>query len=111
MRATTYIAFGCTSEILHWQVFGCRARGAGPPVCHSTGVGRVDAHTGYYADAHQKGHRTELLLTEASGAVHGSAVKMLRHLERDTNRDAPAMALSTADLSPPPRASPATASG
>ena len=82
-----YIAFGCTSELLHWQVFGCRARGAGPPLCHSTGVGRVDAHAGYYADARQKGHSVELLLTEASGAVHGSAVKMLRRLERDVNRD------------------------
>ena len=53
----------------------------------SSGVGRVAAHDGYYADALDKGHVVELLITEALGGVHGSAVKMLRRLERDTKRD------------------------
>ena len=54
---------------------------------HASGVGRVDAHAGYYADARAKGHSVELLITEVLGGVHGSAVKMLRRLERDTKRD------------------------
>ena len=83
-----YLAFGCVSELLHWEVFGCNARGAGPrPLDHASGEGRVDAHAGYYADAREKGHRVELLITEALGGVHGSAVRMLRRLERDASRD------------------------
>jgi hypothetical protein len=77
-----YLSFGCTAELLHWEVYGCPARGAGGPLVHATGVGRVDAHAGYYADALAKGHPTELLITEVLGGVHGGAVKMLRRLER-----------------------------
>ena len=37
-----YLAFGCVSEHLHWEVFGCDARGAGPrPLDHASGEGRV----------------------------------------------------------------------
>lgn len=82
-----YLAFGCTSELLHWQVFGCPSRGTGRPLDHATGVGRVDAHAGYYADAREKGHCVELLLTEVQGGVHGTAIKMLSRLERDSKRD------------------------
>ena len=83
-----YLAFGCVSELLHWEVFGCDARGAGPhPLDHASGAGRVDAHAGYYADARAKGHRVELLITEALGGVHGGFVRMLRLLEREVSRD------------------------
>ena len=53
------------AELLHWQVFGCRSRGAGSALVHATGVGRVDAHAGYYAEARERGHCVELLITEA----------------------------------------------
>ena len=82
-----YLAFGCMAEVLHWQVFGCRSRGAGSALVHATGVGRVDAHAGYYAEARERGHCVELLITEVLGGVHGSAVRMLRRLERDCSRD------------------------
>jgi hypothetical protein len=78
-----YLGFGCIAELLHWQVYGCPSRGADGPLVHATGVGRVDAHEGYYADARAKGHAVELLITEVLGGVHGSAVKMLRRLERE----------------------------
>ena len=63
----------------------CHVAGVLPS--HTSGVGRVDAHAGYYADARSKGHSVELLITEALGGVHGSAVKMLRRLERATAQD------------------------
>ena len=75
------------TQLLHWQVFGCPLRGTGRPLDHATGVGRVDAHAGYYADAREKGHCVELLLTEVHGGVHGTAIKMLSRLERDSKRD------------------------
>ena len=40
-----------------------------------------------HADARAKGHRTELLLTEVPGGVHGDAVRMLRLLERNVKRE------------------------
>ena len=43
----------------------------------------LDAHAGYYADAREKGHHVELLITEALGGVHSGFVRMLRRLERD----------------------------
>ena len=82
-----YLAFGCTLEKARWDVHGCAAFGDARPLDHASGVGRVDEHAGYYADAHAKGHRTELLLTEVLGGVHGDAVRMLRLLERDVKRE------------------------
>ena len=54
-------------------------------MCHKPHT--VDAHAGYYADAREKGHRVELLITEVLGGVHGSAVRMLRLLERNATGD------------------------
>ena len=62
-------------------MYGVRARGGGDPLDHATGVGRVDAHDGYYADARAKGHAVELLITEATGGVHHSALAMLKRYQ------------------------------
>ena len=82
------IAFGCTAEQLHYEVHGCKPRGfaTDPPFNHSTGAGYVRAHAGYYSDAHAKGHSVVLLLTEALGGLHGTAVRQLRALHRRATR-------------------------
>ena len=61
---------------------GCKERGAGGPLDHTTGVGRVDEHVGYYADARAKGHTVVLLITEALGGMHDGAIRLLNQLEK-----------------------------
>ena len=71
-------AFGNTEELLRSKVLGLVARGLpdDEPLDRRTGIGRVAAHNGDYADAICKGTAIHLLATESSGAlVHSAAAQ------------------------------------
>ena len=57
-----------------------------PPVRGTAPFDGPRHHAGYYSDAHAKGHSVVLLLTEALGGLHGTAVQQLRALHRRATR-------------------------
>ena len=77
-------AFGNTEELLRGQVLGLAARGEADerPLDRRTGVGRIDAKPGDYADAIRKGTTVHLLVTESSGALSRCTMRMLRALAK-----------------------------
>ena len=77
-------AFGNTEELLRRTVLGLVARGLpdDEPLDRRTGIGRVAAHNGDYADAICKGTAIHLLATESSGALSSSTVRLLRALAK-----------------------------
>ena len=64
-------AFGNTEEHLRAVTLGHPARGEASAAAldRRTGLGRVDAKDGDYADAIRKGRKVVLLVTETSGAL------------------------------------------
>ena len=79
-------AFGNTLEALRALVFGRVARGAptDPPLNRRTGVGRVDAASGDYHDALEKGNLVHLLATESTGALSRGVIVLLKALAKST---------------------------
>ena len=77
-------AFGNTLEALIVKVRGVAARGdpADPPLDRRTGVGRVDAADGDYADGLSKGHLLHLYVAETTGALCPNTVDALKGLDR-----------------------------
>ena len=77
-------AFGNTEEDAIATVFGLKAMGdpADPPLDRRTGLGRVDAVDGDYADALRKGNHVRLLLSETSGAISRGLDKYLKSLAK-----------------------------
>ena len=65
-------------------MLGHAARGGAgePPLDRRTGVGRVSAKKGDYADALSKGHGVHLLAMEGSGAMNSTLVALLRALAK-----------------------------
>ena len=62
------------------------ARGAptDPPLNRRTGVGRVDAASGDYHDALEKGNLVHLLATESTGALSRGVIVLLKALAKST---------------------------
>jgi hypothetical protein len=77
-------AMGNTLECLTVQVFGVKARGSpdDKPFNHTTGVGRVHARDGHYADAISHGRPVHLFATESSGALSRPIIKEVRRLAK-----------------------------
>ena len=77
-------AFGNTEELLRSTVLGLVASGLhdDEPLDRRTGIGRVAARSGDYADAISKGTTVHLLATESSGALSSSTVRLLRALAK-----------------------------
>ena len=77
-------AFGNTREALIKKVFGLAARGAPgePPLDRRTGVGRVEACDGSYADGLRKGRRVHLLVSETTGALSPAVISLLKAMAR-----------------------------
>ena len=74
-----WLAFGCTREDIRRTAIGCAARGAPgePPLNHSTGTGRVEAHAGQYADALDRGKEVWVLTAEVTGALDESFDRLM----------------------------------
>ena len=81
-----FIAFGNTEEHLITTVLGHAARGDGRALDRTTGVGRVDAKDGHYADALAKGHGVYLLVFESTGAMSAGVIRLLRSLAAAAKR-------------------------
>ena len=83
-----FIAMGNTEEDTIKKVLGLQAIGA--PGEHAfdrmTGLGRVHAHEGDYADARRKRLFVFLVLVESTGAVCSRGVSLLRHLSKQVRR-------------------------
>ena len=54
----------------------------------ATGVGRVDAHVGYYADAiHKKKNTVVMILANPFGGMHSTLAGLLSHLDKKKGVD------------------------
>ena len=81
-----YIAFGNTEEALIKGTLGLKARSGDGPLDRTTGVGRVAAHDGDYADALSKKHPVTLLVAESTGALSKRFVRWLKALHSAARR-------------------------
>jgi hypothetical protein len=81
-----YIAFGITEEALIKGTLGLKARSGDGPLNRTTGVGRVAAHDGDYADALPKKHPVALLVAETTGALSKRFVRWLKALHTAARR-------------------------
>ena len=82
----TLYGIGDTEEHLITTVLGHAARGDGSALDRTTGVGRVNAKDGHYADALAKGHGVYLLVFESTGAMSASVIRLLRSLAAAAKR-------------------------
>jgi hypothetical protein len=82
--AGNIFSFGCSYEHERWVNLGCKARGTPGTEAfrHDLGTGFVAKHSGCYADALSKGHRTSLLVTEALSGVHRDVSSLIHHLSQ-----------------------------
>ena len=67
-------------------MLGHQARGEGHALDRASGIGRVDAKDGHYADALAKGHGVYLLVFESTGAMSPSVIRLLRSLAAAAKR-------------------------
>ena len=84
-----WVALGNTEEKLVVQNLGVAERGlrGDGHFDHATGVGRVEAQKGRYADALRKGNKVFLLVTETLGGVNNTSLRFLTRLAHRAGAD------------------------